>query len=142
MPHALRSLLKAPSFTIVAVLTLAVGLGANTAIFSAVYSILLKPLPFPDSGQLVSVRAMVKRDTWEQRSFSAPDFRDFRAQATRSFTGLAGNDGANFNLSGEGEAARVRGDRVSAEFFAVLGARPALGMSRSAYAAAGTSKPP
>ena len=124
---SLRSLLKAPGFTVVAVLTLAIGLGANTAIFSAVYSILLKPLPFPASEQLVSVRAMVKRETWERRAFSAPDFREYRAQTSASFATLAGFDGSNYNLTGEGEVARVRVGLVSAEFFDVLGVRPALG---------------
>src|SRR6185436_13408728 len=131
MMQALRSLLKSPGFTAVAVLTLAVGLGANTAIFSAVYSILLKPLPFPGSDRLVSVRAMVKRDTWERRAFSSPDFRDFRDQATQSFAAFAGYDGANFNLTGETEASRVRAERVSSDYFAVLGVKPALGRTFS-----------
>src|SRR5262245_44020683 len=104
----IRSLLKSPGFTLVAVLTVAVGLGANIAIFSVVYALLLKPLPFPESERLVSVRAMVKRDRWERRSFSSPDFRDVRAQATHSFAAMAGFDGANFNLTNDGEAARVR----------------------------------
>jgi predicted permease len=131
MIQALRSLLKSPGFTAVAVLTLALGLGANTAIFSAVYSILLKPLPFPESDRLVSVRTMVKRDTWERRAFSNPDFRDYRTQAT-SFAALAAMDGANFNLTADGEAARIRGERVSAEYFAVLGVRPVLGRTFTA----------
>ena len=75
---------------------------------------------------------MVKRDTWERRAFSNPDFRDYRAQATASFAGLAAMDGANFNLTGDGEATRVRGERVSADYFAVLGVRPALGRTFTA----------
>src|SRR5215212_12071425 len=103
MSSAFRSLLKAPGFATVAILTLAIGLGANTAIFSAVYSILLKPLPFPESDRLVSVRAMVKRDTWERRAFSPPDFRDYRAQTTGSFESFSAYGDTNYNLTGEGE---------------------------------------
>jgi predicted permease len=126
-----RSLLKAPGFTFIAVMTLALGLGANTAIFSAVYSILLKPLPFPDSERIVSVRAVVKRDTWERRAFSNPDFRDYRAQM-QSFAAFACFDGANFNLAGEGDVTRVRAAQVSADYFAVLGAQPVLGRTFTA----------
>ena len=127
MLTSLRPLCKAPGFTVVAVLTLALGLGANTAIFSAVYAILLKPLPFADSERLVSVRLMVKRDTWERRNFSAPEFRDYRATATKSFAGFAAIDGANFTLSSDTEAVRVRAERVSAGYFEVLGTTPTLG---------------
>src|SRR5215212_11923012 len=120
MLSAFRSLLKSPGFTLVAVVTLAVGLGANTAIFSAVYPILLKPLPFPDSERLVSLRAVVKRDTWERRAFSNPDFRDYRAQATGSFESFSSHADTNYNLTGDGEAARVRGEIVSSDYFATL----------------------
>ncbi len=84
--YAFRQLRKNPGFTAVAVLTLALGIGANTAIFSAIYSVLLKPLPFPDGARLVSVRQMMKREDWRRSAFSVPDFRDYRAQATRSST--------------------------------------------------------
>ncbi len=127
MKSALRSLFKAPAFTTVAVLTLALGLGANTAIFSAVHAVLLKPLPFPEGERLVSVRTMVKRDAWERRAFSLPDFRDYRAE-TASFAAFASfTDDGGFNLTGDGEAARVAGQVVSHDYFAVLGAKPALG---------------
>ena len=132
MTPALRALFKAPGFTAVAVLTLAVGLGANTAIFSAVYAILLKPLPFPESERLVSVRAMVKRDTWERRSASLADFRDYRAQATRSFASFSLYDDGNYNLTGDGEAMRIRGEMVSHDYFATLGVEPALGRTFTA----------
>jgi hypothetical protein len=132
MTSALRALLKSPGFTIVAVLTLALGLGANTAIFSAVYSILLKPLPFPESDRLVSVRTVVKRDTWERRGFSNPDFRDYRALATASFEGMAASDGANFNLTAEGETVRIRGEHVSHDYFSVLRAPPLIGRTFTA----------
>jgi predicted permease len=132
MTLAFRFLAKSPAFTIVAVLTLAIGLGANTAIFSAVYSILLKPLPFPESDRLVSVRTVVKRDTWERRGFSNPDFRDYRAQATASFERLAASDGANFNLTSEGETERIRGELVSHDYFSVLRTPPMIGRTFTA----------
>lgn len=142
MKQAFRSLLKSPGFTATAVLTLALGLGANTAIFSAVYSILLRPLPFPESERLVSVRAVVKRDTWERRAFSPADFRDYRAQATRSFESFSCFDSANYNLTGDGEAARVRGEMVSHDYFATLGVQPALGRTFTAEEDSAPGKPP
>jgi predicted permease len=132
MPHAFRILSRSPGFTLLATITLAIGLGANTAIFSAVYSILLNPLPFPEGDRIVSVRSMVKRDSWERRSFSSPDFRDYREQSQRVFAAFSGLDGANFNLTGEGEAARVRAERVSHGYFDALGVRPALGRTFTA----------
>ncbi len=132
MHQALRSLRSAPGFTAIAILTLALGLGANTAIFSAVYAILLRPLPFAESERLVAVRTMVKRDTWERRSSSLADFRDFRAQTTRSFASLSMYDDGNYNLTGEGEATRLRGEMVSHDYFATLGAQPALGRAFTA----------
>ncbi|HWA28945.1 MAG TPA: ABC transporter permease [Lacunisphaera sp.] len=125
--HAFTSLLKRPGFTGVAVLTLALGLAANITLFSAIDAILLRPLPFPDSDRLVSVRAMVKRDTWERRAFSLADFRDYRAQLA-GFAGFASftSDGG-YNLTGDGEAARVDGQLVSHDYFSVLGAKPVLG---------------
>ncbi|MBP7481541.1 MAG: ABC transporter permease [Lacunisphaera sp.] len=130
---AFRSLCKAPGFALIAVLTLALGIGANTAIFSAVYSLLLRPLPFAGSDRLVSVRTMVKRDTWERRSSSLPDFRDYRAQATGSFDAfVAFDDGGSYNLTGGSEAIRVAAGLVSHGYFAVLGAQPALGRAFTA----------
>lgn len=127
MKSAVRSLLNVPGFTAVAILTLAVGIGANTAIFSAVHAILLKPLPFPESERLVSVRTVVKRDAWERRAFSLPDFRDYRAQATDSFEGFATYVGTNGTLTGDGDAIQLRGELVSHDYFTVLGVKPLLG---------------
>src|SRR3989442_1628859 len=124
---AFRQLLKNPGFTAVAVLTRALGMGATTATFSAVYSVLLKPLPFPDSARLVSVRQMMKREDWRRSAFSVPDFRDYRAQATRSFDGFAAFADASFTLTGNGEAARIPGETVSHDYFAILGVAPTLG---------------
>ena len=124
---ALRSLLKSPGFTLLAVFTLALGIGANTAIFSAVHAVLLRPLPFGDSERLVSVRAMVKREQWERRAFSLPDFRDYRAQATKSFESFAAFSGAAFSVTGAGEPERVSGELASADYFPTLGVRAHIG---------------
>jgi predicted permease len=129
---ACRSLSRARGFTLVTILTLALGIGANTAIFSGVYAVLLRPLPYPDSHELVSLRAMVKREQWERRGLSLPDFRDYRAQA-KSFSGLAAfQAGQSYNLTGDGEAARLTAEMVSAEYFSVLGVQPALGRAFAA----------
>lgn len=133
MIAALRTLARSRAFTLVAVLTLALGLGACTAIFSAVHSLFLRPLPFPSSEQLVSVRTMVKRDAWERRSFSLPDFRDYRAQATSSFAAfVAFFDGGSYNLTGGSEVLRVSAGLVSHDYFHLLGAQPALGRAFTA----------
>ncbi len=129
---AFRSLCKSPGFTLIAVLILALGIGANTAIFSAVHAVLLRPLPWAGSEQLVSVRAMVQRDSWERRAFSMPDFRDYRAQTGASFASFAGFAQTSYNLSGTGEAERIGGETVSHNYFPTLGVTPALGRSFTA----------
>jgi predicted permease len=114
--YALRQLRKSPSFTVVAVLTLALGIGANTAIFSLVDGILLVPLPYSKPEQLVSVTG-----TYPRGGFVA-----MRGQVhTMDVATYA--EGHEFNLSGLGEPVRLTGTLVSAELFSVLGARPALG---------------
>src|ERR1700722_15628150 len=129
--YALRNLGRNPGFTIVAMLTLALGIGANTTIFSVITNTLLKPLPFPDSDRLVLVWETFGkgRDNWN--IVSAPNFWDFQ-RLSHSFEAMAIFDsaGRGYNLSQTGsarEAERVSGLRVSAGFFAVLGAKPLLG---------------
>ncbi len=138
---AFRQLRKSPGFTFVAVFTLALGIGANTAIFSVVNAILLKPLPFPRAEQLFAVGAMDTREAKTSGgldSLSFPDFVDLRAQ-NRAFAHLAVYHDRTFALAGSGEAQSVRGQRVSGEFFDVLGVKPALGrtFSRADEAAGG-----
>jgi putative ABC transport system permease protein len=121
---AFRKLRKSPGFTLIAVLTLALGMGANSAIFSVVDAVLLRPLPMADSERLVRVYSVSRSD---KGSSSALDFRDMR-EKNRSFQELAAADGAELNLTGAGqEPERLQGAQVSAEFFQVLGVQPQLG---------------
>jgi putative ABC transport system permease protein len=118
--YGARMLLKQPIFTLIAVLTLALGIGANTAIFSLVNAVLLRPLPFAEPERLVW--------TWgefsggNQASTSPPDFIDYRAQ-NRSFEELAAMLFNSFNLTGAGEPDRVIGSSVTANFFQALGVK-------------------
>jgi hypothetical protein len=114
--YGARSLRNAPAFTAVAVLTLALGTGANTAVFSLVDGVLLVGLPYPAPHQLVSVTG-----TYPMGAFAA--MRD----EVRTLDVAAYADGQAFTMRGAGEPARLAGARVSAEFFAVLGVKPALG---------------
>ena len=121
--YAFRALRKSPGFTLVAVLTLALGIGANTAIFSVVNAALLRPYPFPEPDRLVAVRSLAHG---EAQMASPADFLDWRGMA-QSFAGVAAFTGASMALSGEGPAEEVRGETVSADFFRILGVAPALG---------------
>jgi putative ABC transport system permease protein len=126
---AFRQLRKSPGFTLVAVLTLALGIGANTAIFSVVNAVLLKPLPFPSPDRLVAIGSTNLRDpdrSHQFNSLSYPDFFDFRNQ-NRTFDCMSIYRGGSYALVNEQGAQNVQGLRVSAEFFDVLGVRPAIG---------------
>ncbi|HWA28944.1 MAG TPA: ABC transporter permease [Lacunisphaera sp.] len=126
--HALTSLWKSPGFTLVAVFTLALGLGANTAIFSYVHAILLRPLPFPTQDRLVAVYGAVQRDGWERRAFSLADFRDYRAHATTHFAELAAYSDTSVTLTGgNGAAERLYAEMVNAGYFPALGVPPLRG---------------
>jgi putative ABC transport system permease protein len=121
-----RMLLKSPSVSIVATIALALGIGANTAIFSVVNAVLLRPLPFPDPDSLV---ALFETDT--QRgiitgSHSYPNFLDMRAQNT-VFENVASYHGSDYILTGRGEPARLQGEVVTANLFALLKVQPMLG---------------
>jgi MacB-like periplasmic core domain len=125
--YAARLLLKTPAFTVVAVATLAVGIGANTAIFSVVNAVLINPLPFPDSDRLVVVSETVRRDTVERRPFSLPDYRDVRDRS-QSFDGMAAWTDATFTLlAPDAPARQVQGELASAGYFELLGATPVAG---------------
>ena len=122
-----RQLRKSPSFAIAAIVTLALGIGATTAIFSLVNAVLLKPLPYPEANRLMSI-AQEDHETGAavRESLSYPDYFDWRAQ-NRTFSGLASYRGSNLTLTGVGEAQRVGAYEVSSNFFQVLGVAPMLG---------------
>ncbi len=123
LQYALRRLLKNPGFTTVAVLTLALGIGANSAIFSVINAVLLRPLPFPDSDRLVGIYQVWKG---ERQVMSPANFIDLRAE-TQTLEDAAALDSTEFTLTGAGDPIRLRGAEVSASFFEVLRARPTLG---------------
>ena len=121
---AFRMLAKTPGFTAIAILTLALGIGANTTIFSVVYGVLLQPLPYNQPGQL-----MVLNETTPKVgtvSVSYPNFFDWR-QTSKSFSQMSIVQSVGFNLGGIGEAEVINGDAVSPNFLSMLGVRPILG---------------
>ena len=126
--YGLRQLLKNPAFTIVAIITLALGIGANTAIFSVVNAVLLKPLPFPQPNELVAFGAIDTRARGEidVSNLSYPDFFDLREQ-NRTFAAMAIHRPKAYALVDAGGAQTVQGRKVSAEFFDVLGIKPVRG---------------
>jgi putative ABC transport system permease protein len=128
--YGVRTLRKSPGFAAVAIFTLALGIGANTTIFSAIDATLLKPLPFPQPDRLMLVWETSGKGHGNWSSVSAPNFWDFQRQS-KSFERMAIFDaGRGYNLSPAGtnqEAEQVPGLRVSASFFSVLGFEPFLG---------------
>jgi putative ABC transport system permease protein len=124
--YALRILRAAPGFTAVAVLTLAVGIGANTALFSVVHALLLRPLPFPDPARIVRIFESRPQDGLFRNSVSGPNLLDWKEQS-RAFSAIAAYRPRNVNVSGRGEPRYVQAARASVEFFHALGVRPALG---------------
>ncbi len=127
--YGLRQLIKHPGFTLIALLTLALGIGANTAIFSVVNAVLLKPLPFPASEELVAIGGIdltEKASPPKLGSMCYPDFFDLRDQS-RGFTGVAAYRHINLALVDDQEAQSFRGIKVSGEFFDVLGIKPIMG---------------
>jgi putative ABC transport system permease protein len=127
--YGIRQLIKHPGFTLIAILTLALGIGANTAIFSVVNAVLLKPLPFPKPDQLVAFGSVDLSETASPPklySLCHPDFFDFR-ERNQSFESMAIYRDRTLALVDEQGAQSVRGETVSGEFFDVLGTKPVLG---------------
>ncbi|HEY6803031.1 MAG TPA: ABC transporter permease [Pyrinomonadaceae bacterium] len=128
--YAIRGLRKRPGFTVIAIMTLALGIGANTAIFSVVNAVLLKPLAFKDADRLVIV--------WEDAAFAgfprntpAPaNYIDWKNQ-NRSFEDMAAAADTSFNLTGDGDPERIAADSVNFNFFPLLGVQPILGRTFS-----------
>jgi putative ABC transport system permease protein len=124
--YGFRMLARNPGFTTVAVLTLALGIGANASIFSVVNGILLGPLPYPEADRLVQLYAAKPSKGWDDFAVSHPDFLDWSEQ-NESFEGMAIYRGRSLSLTGEGEPERLRGLAASAKLFSVLGRSPAQG---------------
>ena len=122
--YGARTLARTPGFTVIAILTLALGIGANSALFSVVNGVLLNPLPYPQPEQLASVYS--KSPEFEHGSITYPNFLDWQKD-NRSFSELAAYRNDNLFLTGTGEGERLRGWMISANFFKVLGVQPVLG---------------
>ena len=122
----LRMLLKNLGFTVVVVATLALGIGANVALFSVVNGVLLSPLPFPQPDQLVTLAQ--SKPNFESGAIPYPNFRDLQKE-NRTFSAMAISRPFGFSLIGAGEAERVSARLISADFFSVFGVNPTLGRS-------------
>ena len=127
--YGIRMLAKNPGFTAVAIITLALGIGANTAIFSVVNAVVLRPLPYADAGRLISLEENGHHG--HQLSISYPDLLDWQQQ-NQVFENIAGFQSASFNLAGEYQPERIPGRNVTHNFFATLGATPLFGPGFSA----------
>jgi predicted permease len=124
--YGLRTLVKNPGFTTVAVIALALGIGANSAIFSVVNAVLLRPLPYKDPDRLVMVWEDDTKGGYPRDTPAAANYIDWRDQ-NRVFEGMAALADQSFNLTGVGEPERIEGKRVSASLFTLLGVEPQLG---------------
>jgi putative ABC transport system permease protein len=121
-----RMFLKSPGLTAVLILTIALGIGFNSALFSVVNTLLLNPLPFPDADRLILAGARSAKISGDRLGVTPEEFAEWRKQA-QSFAGVAAHDGTLFNLSGTDEPERIQAGRVSTNFFSVIGIKPALG---------------
>jgi len=124
--YALRMMRKNPGFTMVVVLTLALGIGANTAIFSVINGVLLRPLPYENGNDLVRLRQQAPKAGFDDVSFSVKEIQDY-TQQNSTLAGLAEYHSMYFTFYGQGEAQRLQVGVVSANFFDVMGVKPVLG---------------
>jgi predicted permease len=124
--HGVRSLMRAPAFTLAAVLTIGLGIGANVAIFSVINAVLLRPLPYADPDRLVILWQEMTQRNVKNFPLSPPDLRDYQEQSTQ-LEGLAGIFSFPQPLSGDGEPVVVQSAIVTPNFFSVMGVRPVLG---------------
>jgi putative ABC transport system permease protein len=132
LSYAARALCRAPAFTGITILTLALGIGANTAIFTVVDAALLRPLPYRSPNELVTINhSYHSAQITGESDVSAPGFRDYRAR-TRSFAAMAAETPWDANMSGNGSADRVTASRVTSDFFAVFGVSPIMGRGLTA----------
>src|SRR5213075_3528351 len=123
---ALRQLRKSPGFTALAVITLALGIGMNTAIFSLIQDLFLRGLPFKDSSRIVRIYGEAKERDLKQLPFSVPKFWHYRDGQT-VFSSIAADWGNGYILTGLGEPVQVLGENVTANYFDLLGIRPIIG---------------
>ena len=124
--YALRSLGRSRGFAAAAVVCLALGIGVNTAVFSIVNTLLIRPPPFADGDQVVRLYSQAPRQGWEQDAFSTGELAEIR-ERSRTLAGVAGAGQQGFNLAGGGEPVRLQGSPVTHDLFPLLGVRPALG---------------
>ncbi len=124
--YGIRTLAKNPGFTIVAVLTLALGIGANTAIFSVVDAVLLRPLPYPESDRLFTVYQTLPQDPAQNTGVSYPNYLDW-TQQNEAFESIAAVRGNVLALSGQGEPTYIQTGSVTSNYFDVLRVKPLLG---------------
>ena len=129
LKYGLRMLAKSPGFAVIAILTLALGIGANTAIFSVVNAVIVNPLPYHDSGRLVVL--FQAYPTFPKGSISYSNFLDWQ-RMNRSFAGIAAYRNTGYSLFAQGEPERLHGEYISAGFFEILGVNPLLGRTFSA----------
>ena len=126
LKYGVRMLARSPSFTAIAILTLALGIGANTVLFSVVNGVLLKPLPYLQPDSLVSLAESTAE--FESSSISYPNFLDWQ-RANSTFSSIAAYRGDDFTITGQGETERVRVGMVSSTFFPILGVKMVAGRS-------------
>ena len=141
MRYSLRTLRKMPGFTIVALLVLALGIGANTAIFSVVNSVVLRPLPYPAADRLALIFETDLKDGIQSEGASAPNFLDWKEQS-QSFDEMALLEVGTGTVTGGGEPEQVTGLRVTTNFLSMLGARPVLGRTFTAAEGEGKARYP
>src|SRR5262245_7643761 len=129
--YGLRMLLKKPGVTLTAVITLALGIGATSTIFSFVNGVLLRPLPYQDSERLVAIGETAPKRGISSLGISPPNFLDWREQ-NRSFTGIATYYENSYSLTGSGEPEQISAADISYNTFEILGVAPVLGRTFTA----------
>src|SRR6188474_2260563 len=135
--YALRSIAKKPLFYSVTILTLALGIGANAAIFTVVNGVLLQPLPYPHPERLMMVWTHNPRQGFDKDVGTYPNFEDWR-RGSQSFEQMSAYSGTSVTLTGSGDPTQIRGARVTHEFFETMGVAPFLGRAfRAANGQAG-----
>jgi putative ABC transport system permease protein len=129
--YSMRALARSPSFTLVAVVGLALGIGANSAIFTVMNAVLLRPLPYKEAEQLVLLWQLNRQNGDHEIKASAPDYIDWKEQNTvfQNIAAFNANSGLGLNLSGAGHPVRISATSVTGNLFSVLGVTPALGRS-------------